>query len=224
MKKLAFISVLVLILFICFTVSAFAGDFYVIPVQKQIEIIPKTGQTSCWNASGETITCTGTGQDGEHQMGITPAVPPSSSYTVQRFTDNSDGTVRDNLTGLIWLKQANYKNTSGETGTVNWTDALGFCNTLQSGQCGLTDGSVAGDWRLPNLNELRSLVDKGRTAPALPYGHPFIGVVTAAYRYWSSTTYADITGNAWLVNMSNGDVTGSTKVNVSYVWPVRSDN
>jgi len=60
--------------------------------------VPKSGQTACWDESGYPIDCVGTGQDGEYQGGV--SVDP-------RFTDNGDGTVTDNLTGLIWLKDAN---------------------------------------------------------------------------------------------------------------------
>jgi hypothetical protein len=63
-----------------------------------IETVRKTGQTGCWDSSGAVIACAGTGQDGELQKG---AALPSP-----RFTDNGDGTVTDNLTGLIWLKNA----------------------------------------------------------------------------------------------------------------------
>ena len=57
--------------------------------------LPKTGQTGCWDHAGDPIDCAGTGQDGEHQAGI--SLRP-------RFTDHGDGTVTDNLTGLIWMK------------------------------------------------------------------------------------------------------------------------
>ena len=53
------------------------------------------GGDVCWDANGLSIACAGTGQDGELQKGV--SVDP-------RFTDNADGTVTDNLTGLIWLK------------------------------------------------------------------------------------------------------------------------
>ena len=58
--------------------------------------VAKTGQTQCWDILGVQIACTGTGQDGEFQAGVSPPSP--------RFTDSADGTVRDNATGLIWLK------------------------------------------------------------------------------------------------------------------------
>ena len=62
--------------------------------------LPKTGQTTCYGGtSGATvIPCTGTGQDGELQTGL--------AWPNPRFTDNGDQSVTDNLTGLIWTKDA----------------------------------------------------------------------------------------------------------------------
>ena len=59
----------------------------------------RTGQTTCYDAAGASIACTGTGQDGAHLKGVVWPAP--------RFTDNNNGTVTDNLTSLIWLKDAN---------------------------------------------------------------------------------------------------------------------
>jgi len=166
--------------------------------------VPKTGQTGCWDINGYAIDCAGTGQDGELQKGV-PVDP--------RFTDNGDGTVKDNLTGLIWLKNANC------FGLQSWTYALSSSNTLASGTCGLTDGSVAGAWRLPNVRELQSLIDFGQSYPALPAVHPFSGV--QSYHYWSSTTTADYPIGAWFVYLANGYVGNGDKAYPYYVWPVR---
>ena len=165
--------------------------------------VPKTGQTGCWDADGHQIDCAGTGQDGEYQTGV--AADP-------RFTDNGDGTVKDNLTGLIWLKNANC------FGEQNWMSALSDANTLASGTCGLTDGSVAGDWRLPNVKELQSLLDFGGPDPSLPPGHPFSGV--GYTNYWSSTTYTFDPSGARVVGLGGGDG-GYYKSSLQFVWPVR---
>ena len=69
------------------------------PCPPQAVTVPKTGQTTCSDESGVSRPCTGTGEDGEHQKGV--------AWPNPRFTDNGDGTVTDNLTGLIWLKDAN---------------------------------------------------------------------------------------------------------------------
>jgi hypothetical protein len=176
--------------------------------------VAQTGQTASYVL----------GDDGTYQMGCLPAVAPSygSSFggynrtsfcSAAGFTDNGDGTVTDNLTGLIWLKNANC------FGLRDWTEALSDANLLASGLCGLSDGSSFWDWRLPNLNELRTLFDPGRPKPYLPAGHPFTGV--QLYRYWSSTTRADDTYYAWLVDVNDGDVGGGGKLTTRYVWPVR---
>jgi hypothetical protein len=68
--------------------------------------------------------------------------------TVERFLDNSDGTVTDECTGLIWLKVASCY------GSLPWEVAVTFAAGLNSGECGLSDGSIEGDWRLSNIEEL----------------------------------------------------------------------
>lgn len=129
-----------------------------------------------------------------------------------RFTDNGNGTVTDNLTGLIWLKNANC------FGIQNWFDALNAANTLNNGECGLTDDSAEGDWRLPNVRELHSLIDYGRVMPVLPSGHPFTGV--QSNNYWTSTSN-DIDVFAWYVDLNSGQMSFTSKAQTYYVWPVR---
>ena len=183
--------------------------------------VAKTGQTQCWDAGGGLSPCAGTGQDGQYQAGIEPAVSAifgtaynTPAWTGVRFTDNGDGTVTDNLTALIWLKNANCY------GTRTWAAALSDANALAGSTCGLSDGSVAGQWRLPNVNELHSLIDLTHLLPALPAGHPFTGVQSDYY--WSSTTYAGTTSTAWCVTGYNGNVLSSVgKAFINHVWPVR---
>lgn len=160
-------------------------------------LIQKTGQTTSY----------ATGDDGNLEKG--------EEWPDPRFTNNIDGTVTDNLTGLIWLKNANC------FGELTWAGALSACNTLASPACGLTDGSVAGDWRLANVREIFSLIDFSQFDPALPVGHPFTNVQSDYY--WSSTT-KDVAGNAWNVRMYHGQVGGHYKAFVDYVWPVRGGN
>jgi hypothetical protein len=155
--------------------------------------------------TGQTVSYAA-GDDGDLERGVLWPSP--------RFTDNSDGTVTDHLTGLVWLKNANC------FGAMNWTNALTACNSLASGSCGLSDDTVAGDWRLPNRKELFSLIDHSRYSPALPLGHPFTNVQSAFY--WSSTTDPDYTGDALQVFLTYGGVIPFPKTFIDYVWPVRS--
>lgn len=131
----------------------------------------------------------------------------------ERFIDNNNGTVTDNLTGLVWLQDAHCFSVK------TWADALSSANNLSSGSYGLTDGSVTGDWRLPNRKELFNLVDCLRPDPALPEDHPFLYVQSDWY--WSSTTYALNTNVAWFVHMGTGVVDVDDKSSRLYVWPVR---
>lgn len=133
-----------------------------------------------------------------------------------RFKDNGDGTVTDHLTGLIWLQDANcFRERS-------WSIASDYCDALENGQCGLTDGSRTGDWRLPTIGELQSLVDYGNYNPALSSRHPF----TSAQHnyYWSSTPYAGRPGYAWFVHVGHGYVGVVYKDHDYYLWPVRGGN
>jgi hypothetical protein len=163
----------------------------------QYSPVPKTGQTATY----------GPRDDGALQKGV--------AWPTPRFIDNNNGTVTDKLTGLIWMKNAN----AFEVRT--WTQALGDANALASGSAGLTDGSKAGDWRLPNVRELQSLIDYGRTNPALPENHPFTGA--QMYTYWSSTTRAnDPETIAWNVNFTDGYVVGALKTGYNFVICVRN--
>lgn len=160
--------------------------------------VPRTGQTTSYR----------TGDDGYLRKGIVWPDP--------RFTDNEDGTVTDNMTGLIWLKDANC------FGPKNWEQAVDACKDLADGSCGLTDSSIPGDWRLPNAKELQSLVNFGAYDPALPADHPFENV--QLWRYWTSNTREDKTDDGWFVNMNRGNMNGNAKINTDYVWPVRGSD
>ena len=155
----------------------------------------KTGQTTCYGDQYPTvIPCAGTGQDGEFQKG---AVSPDP-----RFTDNLNGTITDNLTGLIWLKDAKC------FGLLEWRTAMDRVKGLADGTCGLTDKSVAGNWRVPNRNELTSLLDLGTFGPALPPGHLFTNFAYQPFQpthlYWTSTTSAEHSGWVWSVDFYRG--------------------
>jgi hypothetical protein len=176
--------------------AACSSGSSVAPAPSTIQL-PKTGVTFSYRS----------GDDGNLQKGV--------AWPNPRFVDNYDGTVTDNLTGLAWLKNADC------FGTKTWIDALAASNALASGSCGLTDNSKAGDWRLPNINELASLISLGTVNPTLP-SNPFDNVQSS--HYWSSTTFAETTDSAWLVYFDAGYVDTLLKSNLVHLWPVKTKN
>ncbi len=201
-------------------VLAFSLMFVLGPILAQAAQPARTGQITCYDSAGAVTTCAGTGQDGAHLKGV--------AWPSPRFTDNGNGTVSDNLTSLVWLKNANCTDTfagvSKTNGYLTWANALSWVNSLADGgsnDCGLSDSSTAGQWRLPNLNELESLMSLEASAPALNSGHPFANLV--ASNYWSSTTYVVNTGFAWNASLSSGMVSFGAKTSTGYVLAVRGD-
>jgi hypothetical protein len=166
--------------------------------------LPQTGQKTSYAI----------GDDGDLKMGAAWANP--------RFTDNGNGTITDNNTGLVWLKSIFCLDNG------MWSDALSYANKLKSGQCGLTDNSRAGDWRLPNKKELMSLIDRSVAEPALP-SELITNPTFSASIFWSSTTDEHAPALAWAVNTGTGGLISLKKLdssswgNAYNVWPVRSE-
>ena len=172
----------------------------------------KSGQTTCWDPADTsdpiaTIPCEGSGQDGATATGV-----------AFDYTDNGDGTITDNNTGLMWEKQDN-SNVGGLAGIhdkdnfYTWANAFVKISDLNS-------SAFAGhsDWRFPNIRELETLKDFGRGLPAIdPVFHTncIAGCTIATCSctrtdfYSSSSTYGDNPSNAWGVFFYSG-YTGAT--------------
>ena len=191
-------------------------------IRKDVDIFGVTGTyEGASGGGGGSSAIPKTGQTVQQAAGDDGALQKGAAWPSPRFTDNSNGTVTDNLTGLIWLKDANCIETVGGVtgGQIPWADALTFCSNLANENCGLSDGSSAGDWRLPNLFELESLRDMSQYGPALPSGHPFSSVQNSYY--WSSTSYSHDPADAWGVGLYGGHVSIDDKAGSRCVWPVR---
>lgn len=161
--------------------------------------ITATGQRRCFDADGNQIPCTSTGQDGEFLHG---RVWPQS-----RFRQDLS-TVADRLTGLSWRRLANLT-----PGPVTWPEALQAISRLNA------NAECLVPWRLPNINELESLVDCSTHSPALPNGHPFN---EAGDVYWSSTTSLYEPDWAWALYLDKGAVGVGQKTYARFrVWAVR---
>jgi len=168
--------------------------------------------SACYDWRGNSIPCDFKRQYAELLLGR--PVPD------HRFLDNKDGTVTDSLTGLIWLKNTNCFR------MMNWEGAKRAAKRLKDGDCGpnpaliLADGSSAGDWRLPTMRELCTLIDFSRRDPALPNGHMF-SAFPPGY-YWSETTLDYYSGLAWIVYFESGTTCyEDVKNQAGHILPVR---
>ena len=159
---------------------------------------------------------------------------PPCFDNANRYVDCGNGTVTDTMTGLIWLQNANCFSFQ------DWATANDSAANLADGQCDLLDGSQAGDWRLPTIEEwvatIAEAVNDGCTFPNDPSlsdtagrgcfaADPtpiFSGVRSRSY--WSSTADATVPNFARSVDLSNGNANLSLKPGNFLVWPVRGGN
>ena len=173
----------------------------------------KTGQRDCHDSKGRKISCSETGQDGELRIG--------ASWPDPRFTDNGDQTITDNLSGITWTKDANpltsrrAPDMPNTDGAVSWQDALDFSKILnKETYLGFTD------WRLPNRNEMASIINYAVAEPSFWFNG--IGFLNVRKHYWSSGTTAFNTGKAWKIGV-DGTILDEEKTAYagSFVWPIR---
>ena len=158
----------------------------------------KTGQTFCVDSVGDGITCAGTGQDGELQKGI-----------ARSYTSNAEGTITDNVTGLVWEKLTADATIHDFNNLYTWPQAFQKIADLNT-------ANFAGhnDWRLPNINELQTLADYSRSNPAIDplffFNDPSSFIKSDFY--WSSTTWAiaPLT-RAFALNFSRGSADAFNK-------------
>jgi len=151
--------------------------------------LPDTGQSKCYQADAPyaEILCNGTGQDGAYRIN------PMS------YTDNGDGTVTDNNTGLMWQQE-------DDNQTYNWYQATGTISATYNPSvidyCGSLNLGGQNDWRLPTKTELMDIVDY-----SVPYSNPSILNTyfpnTKQSNYWSSTVkYGSY---PWVIDFSTGN-------------------
>jgi len=197
-----------LVVFCSASITVFAAT---VPLQ--------TGQTTCFKPDGSAFPCAGTGQDGELQKG-TPWPDP-------RFTDNGDGTITDNLTGLIWAQ--NMKSPGFIDGfaalnctksglQVTWQEALDHVKCINTfSYLGFSD------WRLPTAVELASVVNYGVADQRA--GLVSAGFISFGFSYWSATTRVDSATEAYALNRLGGNITTIYKGynDTIYAWPVRGN-
>jgi len=183
--------------------------------------VAKTGQTSTFNSR----------DDGSLKVGVAWPNPRFTIGTNAPGQPNDTNCVTDNLTGLMWARNANLaSNTAWSAlGTCTWAAAFDVITNSAGPVNGAAYGGYS-DWRLPNLNEMLSLVTYRWNNPPIPNtagtaqwtdGNPFFNVRIAYYR--TSTTQIRSTASAFEVDMENGRITSNPKTSASgrYLWPVR---
>ncbi len=180
---------------------------------------PATGQTTCWNSAGTVIPCAGTGQDGDIRAGA-----------VLSYTDNGDGTITDNNTGLMWEKKSDDGSIHDQDTLYTWDDAFAIHIAGLNAAAGFAGHT---DWQVPNVKELQSIMNyenfNPAVSPAFNTGCVAACTVltcscTAARGYWSSSTVAVPPlgpSDAWLVIFFDGTIIANFKGNARHVRAVR---
>jgi len=167
--------------------------------------VPMTGQTLCYDSIGAEIVCAGTGQDGGKRTG---ALWPSPRFIAG--TGAEAGCVTDRLTGLMWVQAQTPIDNSAFR---QWYDALNF---VENGTwCGFSD------WRLPNVNELKSLLNFDAVNQYMWLIAQGLGNVRPDV-FWTSTTYAANPDYAFNVSLDTGGTFANLKSGTYAVWPVRA--
>lgn len=161
------------------------------------------------------------------------------------YASCGNGTVTDNRSGLVWLANANC------FGQLSWHDAMAVvaglgdlsaqaCSGMSADECdcGLSDGSAPGEWRLPSMAEWKTMIsvgwDSDSCSPAIAndVGNgcwsqacfdvsacSFYGVQAA--EYWSASAYVSQPAAAWLGDLDSGGVDLLDRASAAFVWPVR---
>jgi formylglycine-generating enzyme len=165
-----------------------------------------TNQRKCYDNSSEMMACPVSceafyGQDS--QYGWDMHHPASARFTRNTSTANQP-VVQDNVTGLAWQgcaaglsgNDCEVPPDAGAADTPTWQEALAYCDAL--------DWGGHQDWRLPDPHELDSIVDAGRSVPAIDTSaFPVIGMLWNSF--WSSSSVAGSPSEAWIVQLAYGE-------------------
>ncbi len=147
----------------------------------------------------------------------------ATTATTTHLNDNEDGTISDPKTGLIWKKcsegqswDSSNNTCTGSAQTYTWQQAL---QQAQDVNGGAGEDLGASDWRVPNINELASIVELRCFGPAV---NVTAFPNTPSSVYWSSSPYAPNGAVAWEVVFDNGNGSEFSKNSDNYVRLVRS--
>jgi hypothetical protein len=183
-----------------------------------------TGQRTCFNNLDAMPACPAApgpscatndycGQDA--QYGLDTLVPEPARFERGELVP-TEPVIKDLVTGLTWqgciggLSGADCA--TGHQAPQSWFDAPSYCNELSwAGQT---------DWRLPDTYELFSILDQGRSEPAID---PGVFLASPATETWTTTTRSDDTTRAMVVDFGSGRTRTSGKSESNNVRCVRGD-
>ena len=139
-----------------------------------------------------------------------PASPPDENFAV-----GQDGTVLGKNTGLVWMRCSvgqswTGQSCKGEGALLTWAQALKAADGYQYGGFN--------DWRLPNKNELESIVELSCSSPAI--NEKLFPAAPSAF-FWSASPYSGVGDGAWSVDFAYGAVVASVKSGNNHVRLVR---
>ncbi len=163
--------------------------------------LPDTGQTGCWDASGNVVTCDGTGQDGDYED-----TPNEWTLTV---TGNGM-TVTDGTSGLVWQRCTRGQSGTGctdtgtagdnygaNTGRASYSNAVSYCDSLVLGG--------RSDWRVPSFQEMALFANYQNEDPAVDT--TFYPATPVGGDYWTSTEYTGfpvVADQNYVMNINSG--------------------
>jgi len=187
-------------------------------------LLLRTGQTECYESSGSVISCAGSGQDAEVLSGVSPS-----------YSDNANGTVTDNRTGLIWEKFDD-SNLEGIAGIHDKDNTYNLATGQSEKIATFNAFSFGGrsDWRIPNLRELESIVNYGESEPSVSGvfdsncspGCTIANCSCTGFASFAltSTTYDDLRSHQWNVWFKLGEAGVQSKFTTLHLRAVAGGN
>lgn len=173
---------------------------------------------------------------GEGPVALQTADPSCRDTSGRIYVDCGNGTVTDNRSGLVWLKNAGCI-----ASTIDWQNAVdfawGLADLAGGNDCGLSDHSSPGEWRLPSKTEWEAMFadaaalgcnpritnDQGTACwdPTCSSGGTcaFTGIDSGFY--WSASTVTTVPSNAWMARLSDGFTPNGPKIDPRRFWAVR---
>ena len=187
---------------------------------------PDTGQIKCFDTNSIEIKQPQKGEDLFGQNSCFKVHPMSFSKLNFHGIELSDSDswetgfrmIKDNNTGLIWeIKSPNEKDINYVENTYSWEEA----QTKYIDQLNTSNYGGYSDWRAPQKEELRTIIDYSTSSPSIdPLYFPY----TKTGMYWCKEKYEMQPNFAWVLFFGVGSATAANISSKRYVRAVRGGN